>query len=85
MSGYRIGMAVLAGGAFPTAILRCQTGRFKLVGSVPAALTKERGGLFQGRDSMTWETEEEAVRALLAIGVTRFQRADCSWHQGIVA
>lgn len=63
-----------------TAILRYPSGRFGLVGSVPAALTKERGGLYPGRDSMVWETEQQVIDALLAIGITRFQRADCSWY-----
>jgi hypothetical protein len=65
---------------YSTAILRYPSGRFGIVGSVPVALTKERAGMFPGRDSMVWATEQEAIDALLSIGVTRFQRADCSWY-----
>ena len=52
-----------------TAILRYPTGRYGLVGSVPVAL-----------NSRVWETEHEAITALLAYGCTRFQLADCSWY-----
>ena len=64
---------------YSTAILRYPSGRFGIVGSIPVALTRERGGMFHGRDSMVWATEQEVIDALLSIGVTRFQRADCSW------
>jgi hypothetical protein len=66
---------------YSTSILRYPSGRFGIVGSVPVALTKERGGMFPGRDSMVWATEQEAIDALLSVGVTRFQLADCSWFK----
>jgi len=65
-----------------TAISRYPTGRFGLVGSIPAKLTKMRKGHFgPTRVSMSWDTEQEVIDALLAIGVTRFQLADCSWYK----
>ena len=33
------------------------------------------------RVSMVWETEREAIDALLSIGVDRFQLSDCSWYK----
>jgi hypothetical protein len=65
---------------YSTAILHYPSGRYGLVGSVPAALawrTAENGI----RYPRTWDTEHEVIRALLAIGITHFQRADCSWYQ----
>lgn len=84
MSEMSRALGLLSGG-FSTAILKCPNGRFCLVGSVPAALTKERGGMFPGRDSMVWDSEQEVIDALLAIGVTRFQLADCSWYEPVPA
>lgn len=68
-----------------TAILRYPSGRFGIVGSIPYELTKPRGGLFPGRDSMVWKTEQEVIEALLGIGITKFQKADCSFYQLEVA
>ena len=65
-----------------TAILRYPSGRYGIVGSVPAELIidgKDTMGL-PLRKSMAWDTEEEAIDALLAIDITHFQMADCSWY-----
>lgn len=63
-----------------TAINKYPSGRYGIVGSIPYELTDERGGLFPGRKSKVWETEQEVIAALLAIGCTRFQLNDCSWY-----
>lgn len=71
-------------GPLSTAILRYPTGRYGLVGSVPAHLTEpQRHGTPQWppqRVSRVWESEQDVVDALLAIGLTHFQLADCSWY-----
>jgi hypothetical protein len=54
---------------YATAILKCPTGVYAIVGSVPAPLVRKH-----------WATESEAIDALLELGVERFQRADCSWY-----
>ncbi len=63
-----------------TAILRYPSGRFGIVGSIPYELTKPAKAPSTGRNSLAWDTEEEAIAALLALGITHFQRADCSWY-----
>ena len=69
---------------FSTAILRYPTGRFGLVGNIPLELTRIRKGYFGDiRDSMVWDTEQEVIDALLAIGCTKFQLADCSWYKEV--
>lgn len=78
MSEMRRAMQLLSG-SMSTAILKYPSGRYGLVGSVPSQLTRDRGGLFPGRDSMIWESEQEAIDALLGIGMRRFQLANCSW------
>ena len=65
---------------FSTAILRYPSGRYGLVGSVPEDLAW-RTGAGRLRYPRTWDTENEVIRALLAVGITRFQLADCSWYQ----
>jgi hypothetical protein len=65
----------------PTCILKCPSGRFALVGSVPVQLTKPSNSPFSPDPvSLVWDTEREAMDALLSIGINRFQRADCSWY-----
>jgi hypothetical protein len=68
-----------------TAILRYPSGRYGLVGRLPLALTKpSTHGTPQVpplRVSRVWDTENEVIRALLALGITRFQLADRSWYQ----
>ncbi len=64
-----------------TVIVRYSSGHYGIAGSVPFALTEERRGRFYvTRESKTFETEEDAINALLAIGVTHFQHADRTWH-----
>jgi len=69
-----------------TAIQRYPTGRYGIVGSIPYDLTEPaRHGTPQVpplRVSKVWDTEQEVIDALLAIGIERFQLADCSWYQG---
>ncbi len=53
-----------------------------LVGSMPLELTHEKissYGLIHA--SNTWKTLPEAIDALLAIGITRFQLPNCSWYE----
>ena len=66
-----------------TAILKCPTGKFTLVGSVPRALCHPipKSLTLGAMSANTYETENEAIDALLAIGITRFQLSDCSWYQ----
>ena len=64
----------------PTAIVRYPSGRYGIAGSIPIELTEEYGGMFPGRSSKVWNTEREAMDALIALGCMRFQLADCSWH-----
>jgi hypothetical protein len=63
----------------PTVILRYPSGRYGFAGSVPVELTEEPRGLFGARPSKSYATEQEAIQALLSVGVRRFQLADCSW------
>lgn len=66
-----------------TAIQKYPNGKHGLVGSIPIELTEPSPSLYSpnSRDSMVWNTEEEVIEALLSIGVSRFQRVDCSWYQ----
>jgi hypothetical protein len=74
------------GAKFSTAILKCPSGRYTIVGSVPIELT------YQGKNSLglpltkvkVFDTEEEAFQALLALGLHHFQMADCSWSDDII-
>jgi len=72
-------------GHLSTAIHRYPTGKYGIVGSIPIELTKiSTNGTPQippNRVSMVWEIEQEAIDALLAIGVDRFQLSDCSWYK----
>jgi hypothetical protein len=65
-----------------TAIQKYPNGRFGLTGSIPIELTVPSTSTYSpDRKSMVWDTEADVIKALLAIGVTRFQLADCSWYQ----
>lgn len=67
--------------SLPVAILRYPNGRFGLVGNMPGELTVPyTSGFTSGRKSMSWDSEEEAIAALLGLGITHFQRADTSWY-----
>jgi len=63
---------------YSTSILRCpiEVERYTLVGSVPVALCDR-----DGQRPRIYDTEQEAINDLLAVGVDRFQLADCSWYQ----
>jgi len=71
---------------YSTAVHRYPSGRFGIVGSVPAELTEpQRSGTPQYppvRVSKVWDTEEQVIQALLGIGISKFQLADCSWYHG---
>jgi len=70
-------------GTFSTAILKYPTGRFGIVGSVPFELTVSvpNSITLGARKSMAWDTEDEAIKALLAIGLTRFQLSNCKYYE----
>jgi hypothetical protein len=58
-------------------------GKFYLVGSIPLELTTPRQTMFGlQHDSNYFDTEDDAIKALLAIGITKFQLSDCSWYSG---
>jgi hypothetical protein len=64
-----------------TGILRCPNGRYTLVGSIPIELTHEyESGFTTGRKSNMYDTEAEAIKALLELGITHFQLANCQWY-----
>lgn len=67
-------------GRMSTAILKYPTGRYGLVGSVPGQLTEIRGSSPYPQ-SRAWNSEQEVIDALLSIGITKFQLADCSWYE----
>jgi hypothetical protein len=67
---------------YSTAILKYPSGKYGIVGSVPIELTRKVESGYQLIDvSKVWNTEQEVIDELLAIGVTKFQLADCSWYQ----
>jgi hypothetical protein len=74
--------AILSG-RMSTAILKYPTGRYGIVGSVPYELSEPMPHAFTPgqRRSQVFETEQDVIDALLAIGCTRFQLADCTWYQ----
>ncbi len=54
---------------------------YYLVGSMPIELTHEKmSGFSLIHASNTWPTLQEAIGALLSIGITEFQLPDCSWY-----
>lgn len=77
-------MKMMSGG-LPTAITKYPSGRYGLVGRIPGELTRPAtSGTPQYpplRVSMVWQTEQEVIDALVALGITKFQRADCSWYE----
>jgi hypothetical protein len=65
-----------------TAVICYPSGKYGIVGSVPIELTEEAvSGFSVSRRSKVFDTEAEAIAALLAIGVTKFQLSDCSWYE----
>ena len=69
-----------------TVVLRYPSGRYGIAGSIPVELTVEATHIGRSpgaRKSMAWNTEAEAISALLEVGVTRFQLNDCSWYQAV--
>jgi hypothetical protein len=79
---YEIGNWVNLKKNFSTVIIDCPNGMFKLAGAIPPELTREvKSGFTVTRDSILFDTEDEAVEALLDLGITKFQLADCSWYE----
>jgi len=75
---------MFANATFSTAILKCPSGRYTIVGSVPYALSHTKPGKFGPvQVPNVYDTEQEVIDALLGIGITKFQLADCSWYQPI--
>jgi len=76
---------VLFAGGLPTVILPNPNGTYQIAGRIPADLTvpvttPHTPQIPPLRRSIRWATEQEAIDALLALGITHFQRADCSWY-----
>ena len=57
-------------------------GKFILNGSIPTELTVSRPTMYNPnhRDSMHWDSLQEAINAVLSTGVKEFQLPDCSWY-----
>ena len=79
---YEIGEYLNRKRNFSTAILKCPNGRYTLVGSVPVELCHPaKNSLTPGlMNPNVYATEQEVIEALLQIGITHFQRANCSWY-----
>lgn len=71
-------MRLLQGG-LPTVVTRYPSGKFGFVGSIPMECTKRIGGLFPQNVSQVYETEQDAINAAFAAGVSKLQGADCRW------
>ena len=71
----------LFSGRLSTCIQKYPSGRYGIVGSIPMELSEPNPhALSPGtRRSRVFNSEQEVIGALLAIGVTQFQLADCSW------
>jgi len=69
-------------GKMSTAIIRYDNGQYGLVGNMPIELTYAKPSMYNPdqRVSRVWNSEGEAIEALLEIGVDRFQLSDCSWY-----
>ena len=66
-------------GGLPTVVIKYPSGRYGLAGRIPVELTEPvTGGTPQVpplRGSKVWATEQDVVDALLALGITDFQRS----------
>ena len=71
-----VSLLALTTARFGLAILRYPSGRYGFVGSVPAALVHP-----DTTQSLVYQTEADAIQAILALGIPRFQRADSSWYE----
>jgi len=60
-----------------TAILRCPTGIYTIVGTVPLSVCNDTT---HSTPKAYFDTEEDAKQALIKIGLPFFQLADCSWY-----
>ena len=69
-------------GRMPLIIIRYPSSRYGFVGSIPFDLTHEAPSLYEPhyRASNIYETEQEAITAVLALGIEQFQLSDCSWY-----
>ena len=70
----------LLNGRLSTAILKCPTGRYTIVGSVPKSLCHWKTGAFPQWVANVYQTEQETINAILGAGIENFQLADCSWY-----
>lgn len=77
-----VGEATMFTGRMSTAIQRYPSGRYGIVGSIPGELTELDPKAFSPgqRKCRVWNTEQEVIDALLSLGITHFQMADCSWY-----
>ena len=66
---------------YSTAIQQYPNGKFGIVGSMPRALTHLSDSVFPTPVSNTFDTEADAITALLEVGITRFQLASCAWYE----
>ncbi len=69
-----------------TVIQQYPSGRFGLVGSMPAELCEKRTNSIgqEYHTSKTFDTEQSVIDALLNIGITNFQLANCKWYRPVV-
>jgi len=76
-------MIQLLSSKLPTCITEYPNGRYGLTGSIPIELTMESDSPYSVgvRVSKVWDTEQEVIDALLEIGITKFQKADCTWYR----
>ena len=66
----------------PTAISKNPNGTYSIVGAVPSELCEPyTSGFTTGLKSKVWQTEQEIINALIALGYKKFQLADCSWYE----
>lgn len=56
---------------YATGIIKCPTGVYAIAGGTSIDLYGQ-----------TWPTEQEAIDALLSVGITEFQLSNCQWHKG---
>lgn len=69
-------------GKLPTVILKYPTDRYGFAGGIPVELTTPRETMFGTQhDSNVFDTEQEAIDALLNLGITHFQLSNSEWYK----
>ena len=64
---------------YTTAILKYPTGKYSLCGAVPVDLmTGVEKNYFP-----IWDTEQQAIDALISVGITTFQLSNCEFYKGV--